>query len=292
MTTKFKNNFSTRLLLAINILTIIFLVLILLKEDYPKKFLNKFKSANSEVTIKNKVVTMDDLSVMNNTFQPKFKDYVNGKGNQLFKILIIGNSLTSHQIAENIGWSHESGMAASNVNKDYAHLLLAKISEKLPNQKIKMRVTNFADFERNPNILLKNKIDSLIHFKPDIVLFQLGENINENDIMLFQKKYVELINYFKKNDKIITICSTPFFPSINKNKMVNIVTTATNSFLVDLSHLTLLDDENYAKNEKEYQGDKTKWKVNGIGKHPGDKGMKSIADEIFITINAMISQNQ
>ena len=155
-----------------------------------------------------------------------------------------------------------------------------------------MRVANFADFERNPNILLKNKIDSFIHFKPDIVLFQLGENVNEDEILLFQKKYVELINSLKKNNKNITICLTPFFPSLNKNKMVNIVTKETNSFLVDLSHLTLLDDENYAKNEKNYEGDKTKWKVSGIGGHPGDKGMKSIADELFVTINAIISQKQ
>ena len=64
---------------------------------------------------------------------------------------------------------------------------------------------------------------------------------------------------------------------------------STNSYLVDLSHLPLLESENYAKDEKKYPGDKSVWKVNGIGNHPGDFGMKNIANQIFIIINAIIS---
>ena len=72
--------------------------------------------------------------------------------------------------------------------------------------------------------------------------------------------------------------------------MVRSVTSSTGSFLVDLSHLTLLDKNNLAINEMGYQGDKTQWKVSGIGKHPGDAGMQNIADQFFITINAFLSE--
>lgn len=62
--------------------------------------------------------------------------------------------------------------------------------------------------------------------------------------------------------------------------------------MVDLSHLPLLEDENYAKNEKNYLGDKSLWTVPGIGIHPGDVGMENIATQLFITINAAMWRNQ
>ena len=86
----------------------------------------------------------------------------------------------------------------------------------------------------------------------------------------------------------MTICTTPFFPSLPKNEIVEKVALSTNSYLVDLSHLPLLNTENYAKVEKNYLGDKSVWKVGGIGIHPGDIGMKNIAEQIFITVNASI----
>ncbi|MCL9810113.1 SGNH/GDSL hydrolase family protein [Flavobacterium luminosum] len=292
MTTKFKSIFRYKVLIATNLITMIFLMVILVKENYPKKLLRKIQYNNSEVTAKKESVTEEELSAMNNTFQLKFKDYVEGKGNRSFKVLIIGNSLANHAIAKNIGWTHESGMAATNINKDYAHLLLDKLSKKLPNKKITMRVANFSHLERNPNLELYGKIDDFVNFKPNIVIFQLGENVKDDNLLLFQKKYIELINSFKKENKNITICTTSFFPSLHKNNLVQIVSSETNSFIVDLSHLTLIDKENYAKYERNYQGDQTKWKASGIGLHPGDKGMKSIADELFITINAIISQQK
>jgi hypothetical protein len=62
--------------------------------------------------------------------------------------------------------------------------------------------------------------------------------------------------------------------------------------MVDLSHLSLLDNENFAKDEKNYQGDKSLWYVDGIGIHPGDKGMENISNQLFITINASILRDE
>ncbi|MDR1667297.1 MAG: hypothetical protein LBS03_06360, partial [Bacteroidales bacterium] len=70
---------------------------------------------------------------------------------------------------------------------------------------------------------------------------------------------------------------------------------STRSFLVELSHLVTMDRENLAKEEKNYRGDKNDWPrlaggkaeiVEGIGMHPGDKGMSNIAQQIFTVINA------
>jgi hypothetical protein len=60
----------------------------------------------------------------------------------------------------------------------------------------------------------------------------------------------------------------------------------TESYLADLSHLPLLDKKNYAKDETNYPGNRSEWKNEGIGIHPGDYGMKNIAQQLFIFVNA------
>jgi hypothetical protein len=55
--------------------------------------------------------------------------------------------------------------------------------------------------------------------------------------------------------------------------------------------LILLDNENYSKNENNYAGDRNIWKVDGIGLHPGDYGMRNIAQQVFIVINASVAEN-
>jgi len=249
------------------------------------------KNKISNLLISKTIVEDSQLQAMNNVFIPSYIDTCNNKTGKSYKILVIGNSLSIHAIANDIGWNHFSGMAATSMEKDYVHLLFKKIENKLPNRNLNLRISQFANYERNLTILNPKILDSLINYQPDLIIFQLGENVriqSHKDESLFEQKYIELINIFKQNGNPMTICTTPFFPSLPKNEIVQKVALSTNSYLVDLSHLSLLNTENYAKDEKNYPGDRSVWKVGGIGIHPGDIGMENIAKQIFITINATI----
>jgi len=247
-----------------------------------------------KVFSKETIVTKDQLSKMNKTLMPVFIDTSNNKSGKSYKILVIGNSLSYHPLLENIGWNHISGMAATKQENDFAHLIFKKVESKLPNQNISIRISNLFAFEKNFKTFNFITIDSLISYKPDLIIFQLGENVLFDEIntpVLFENKYVDLINCFKKDSTPIIICTTPFFPSLEKNEIIEKVTLTTRSYLVDLSHLPLLDEENYAKNENDYKGNKNDWKDGGIGVHPGDYGMRNIAQQIFITINATVNSH-
>lgn len=208
-------------------------------------------------------------------------DMIDANNSKLVRILIIGNSITYHQKTDSIGWMLNNGMAASSLKNDYAHLLLKKIhTEKKIN--IKFMIVNLGDFEKSYQSFDIKKIDKLKSFDPDIAIFQFGENV-ENEIKTikhFESYYRKLVRNFAASQTIIT---TPFSPSQEKNELSQRVAISTNSFLVDLSHLALFGELNYARNEKDYP-----YKHPAIGHHPGNFGMRNIAMMIFTAVNPLI----
>lgn len=232
------------------------------------------------------------LKAMNRTQTTLFMTLKGGSDTgKPYHVLVIGNSLTWHSVAENIGWMVAAGMAASVADKDYVHLLHKKMISLLPDRSVVFRVANLASFERNYNTFDFKRLDSLHNFKPDLIVFQLGENVSISesaDLGNFEEKYVTLINSFKAEKPPFVLCTTPFFPSQIKNESIKKVAERTGSFLVDLSNLTLLNKENYARDEVHYPGNRSVWKHEGIGNHPGDLGMRSIAEQLFIPIKALI----
>ena len=238
-------------------------------------------------------VSDEQLKVFNNVPDLPYIEANNNKSGEPFKIAIFGNSLSHHIILPNIGWRHAAGMAASEIDKDYAHLLLWMTDSIMPEKHIIVRIKATAEFERNPLSFNFSELDHLVSFQPDLLIIQIGENVSFNENCtpeVFREKYISLIRYLKQERHPTVICTTSFFPSAAKNDVTKQVAMATKSFLVDLSHLALSDDRNYAKNEENYPGDKSVWKVAGIGIHPGDFGMKNIAQQIFTVINALYNQ--
>jgi hypothetical protein len=246
----------------------------------------------NKIFSKETVVSDEQLQAMRGFFSPAYIDTSNNKQGEPFRILVIGNSLAYSGKAEKYGWMHGSGMAASSISKDFAHLIFTKTENLLPGRKISLRVARMIEFERNYERFDFASVDSLVGYHANIIVFQLGENVSFGKINtqeLFESKYITLVNCFKKNNNPLVICTTPFFPSFEKNEIIKKVSLATNSYLADLSHMVLLNEENYVKFERNYPGDRKGWERTGIGIHPGDYGMENIAQQIFIIINASIA---
>ena len=214
-------------------------------------------------------------------FNPLYGKYEGG--DSVIKVAFVGNSISLHGIAENIGWDHKSGMAASSIDNDYVHKLAKKISL---NKKVTVEfaVINVAAFERNFESFEKKALEKIKDFSADYVVFQLGENVSVESVLtkrdLFVGKYIDFINEFKNSVKIVCL---PFWHDKDKNDAITEVALKTNSFIVDLSHLGAvgLDLRNYANSEKDYQHP-------GVGKHPGDFGMENISNNLYSVFNVLI----
>ena len=62
------------------------------------------------------------------------------------RVLFVGNSITRHGIAENIGWTRDCGMAASSIENDYVHIVVREL-EKTYNS-IDFCIAQAAEWER------------------------------------------------------------------------------------------------------------------------------------------------
>lgn len=207
---------------------------------------------------------------------------VPGDSGRTVRLLVLGNSIAFHHAAPEIGWTNAWGMAASSADSDYVHRLARHVHSASGGARVEYVVFNMAQFERNFATYDTFRLDSVASaFHPGIVLFQIGDNVkagpNQN-WSLFERRYTGIVSRFKESHRFV---ASPFFGSPERNLAAEHVAATTGSFLVDLSHLAVLDKTNQASSEHE-------WRVKGVGLHPGDKGMASIARQFAVQIDAAV----
>lgn len=233
----------------------------------------------------------DPLDVFNRVGASVVRICNDGEGSP-YRIVVLGNSLSHHAEAPDIGWHHNHGMAASAPSKDYVHLLFGMVEDALPERRVEMLVYNIASFERGFDSYDFGTLDALRGFRPDLLVLQIGENVSFDGVRtpeLFAAKYLELINSFRTDGSPEIVCATTFFPSDTILAAITSAAAETGAKVADTSRLTTVDPENFARNEAGYPGDRSVWKVEGIGMHPGDVGMRNIAEIIFNCIEGFKS---
>ena len=192
--------------------------------------------------------------------------------NKGLKVMFVGNSITLHGILPSIGWHFEHGMAASAPENDYVHIAEREILKKYPDASF--CICQAAFWEKN----YKNGTEHLglyanaREFEPDVIIMRLVENCprDEYDSDLFKKQYDALIKYLDKGTKAKFVITNSFWPTILDGGIEEYAKENHYPF-VSLSDLS--DDKStMALGLFEHEG---------VALHPGDKGMKAIADRII-----------
>ncbi len=196
-------------------------------------------------------------------------DNLNGAGP---RVLFLGNSITLHGVRPEVGWFHEWGMAASCEENDYVHLLKAAVREHHPNAAF--CVCQAAEWE---TVYQKGseKLDSYSEareFGADIIVMRLIENCPGQDFDhdAFKRELHLLLSYLDLSGKTQVILTTGFWRHPGDKAIISygaehglpVVT------LGDLGD----DDSMKALGLFEHSG---------VANHPGDLGMKRIAERIF-----------
>jgi lysophospholipase L1-like esterase len=196
------------------------------------------------------------------------------------RVLFLGNSITLHGPAAAIGWLGNWGMAASSQEKDYVHLLLRRVAE-ATGKKPEAMVENIADFERNyatydPGSALKKQLE----FRADLVILAIGENVSalssEEAKAKFGAAVAGLLAALKKHGQPVLVVRSCFWPDPAKDEALRRACQEAGGIFVDISGLSR-DATHSARSERTFAHA-------GVAGHPGDKGMKAIADALWKAI--------
>ena len=193
------------------------------------------------------------------------------------KILFLGNSITLHGPAPKIGWEGNWGMAASAKEKDYVHLLTARIA-KSAGATPKTMVKNIADFERTLAAYdIPKALKAELEFEADVVVLAIGENAaplaTDEAKRQFQKALVGLITELRRHGKPTVFVCGCFMTNHAKDAAIQNACKETGVTYVDNSKLGGVE-ANLARSERKFEHA-------GVAGHPGDRGMQARADAIW-----------
>jgi len=196
------------------------------------------------------------------------------------RVLFLGNSITLHGPAPQIGWTGNWGMAASAQDKDFAHLLLARIAE-ATGKRPEAMIENIAGFERgfaafDAGSALKKQLD----FRADLIIVAIGENVpalpTEEARKGFRNALASLLAAFHRQGEPAIFVRSCFWPDKTKDDILREACREAGGTFVDISGLAR-DESHYARSERRFAHA-------GVAAHPGDKGMKAIADALWKAI--------
>ena len=198
-----------------------------------------------------------------------------GDKNAPLKILVVGNSITRHGPKPDIGWERDWGMAASAPEKDYVHLLYAKLraADVSPFMMIR-QASGWEIGYLNEDIL--DKFADERAFDADIVIYRLGENVKKETKYAFREKLEAFINHICPRGKVIF--ATCFWKNEIVDDGIRDLAEKRGEPCVDI---VCTAEDQMALEPFEHKG---------VAMHPGDKGMEMIAEKIADAVLAEVNK--
>ena len=192
-----------------------------------------------------------------------------GKGK---RYLFLGNSITLCGGAPEKGWQGGWGMAASSMDKDYVHRIMAEVSKTDADAALCIcQVSRWEMNYKNPHEVTK-LYDVARDFGADVIITRFVENCSVPDFEpeVFISEYEKFIKSFDTSSKAKFILTTGFWKHPG-NEQIRLVAEKNGYEFVVLEDLGE-DDSMKALGLFEHTG---------IAEHPGDKGMEHIANRIL-----------
>ncbi|MBV7535961.1 SGNH/GDSL hydrolase family protein [Duganella sp. sic0402] len=189
-------------------------------------------------------------------------------------IFVFGNSITHHLPNKNLGWYGDWGMAASDSSQDFVSQLAKMMTDK-SGTPWKADTISGVDLEQGPATFKLSERAQQLAQKADIVVVELGDNFHDTPVTpaaAFADAYAKTLAALRPaNGKLM--CVSTWWVSAPKNKIIADACQAAGGTYVDISGLQAVA-ANMAGSEQRIAN-------KGVAAHPGDKGMRQIAERIF-----------
>lgn len=193
-----------------------------------------------------------------------------------YKVLFLGNSITVHERAPQIGWDHNWGMAASREANDYVHLVLRGLGEGYGALNYCIADVGTWELKYWDGELL-NSFSAARDFRPDLVIVRLGENVNRAMFgeYNFAGHFAAFLRYFHTPGSELVVTGL-FWEHEETEQMIRREAEKEGGKFVVLSDLGY-------RNENKALG---QYAHPGVALHPNDRGMRAIAERILAAVRA------
>ncbi len=200
------------------------------------------------------------------------KHYLDRNKKIVRKILIIGNSLTEHGAAPAIGWNNNWGMAATSREKDYVHLFYKKVCDSQPQWKPELQIAHIG------NEAAMKVYEHLLPCRADLIVVQLGDNYRgKNNVEELQKPYEKILADLKKDHSPRIYCLGTWGGG-EKENLIKQAAINQGAIYIPLTPLSA--------NPANSAGSEGHFKHGGVNWHPGDRGMKAIAETLWKAVKS------
>ncbi len=194
----------------------------------------------------------------------------NASGESIF---IIGNSLSRHAPRPDIGWQLDNGMAATEPEKDYAHIIRKRVSE-LTGREADLTISRM-NMEANMAGLPVKMPEHA-----DIVILQVGDNYKGKLAPEeARKRYGNMLKTLKETYPGAVIVAVSDWRS-GPTELMRTAAAANDIPWVSIKAIGQ-NPKMSAAAEKHFSA----WAINW---HPGNAGMAAIADEIWKTLKPLL----
>lgn len=196
------------------------------------------------------------------------------KHKKIRTVLILGNSIVAHDPNPAIGWNASWGMAASVPDSDFVSVLTRHIHQKRKRATVKRQ--NISVFENYYASYDLTQLKPFRDIQADMLIIKIAENVKDSTAPdnHFMDHYKALIDYLDPGDKAVKILVDGFWTNHYVNDIVKELAKERGYDFVSIAGLSA-DKTNMALGQFTHEG---------VASHPSDKGMRLIAEAIWITI--------
>ena len=195
------------------------------------------------------------------------------------RLLFVGNSITWHAPADPVGWAGDWGMAATAPEKDYVHQVAAMVCGAAAAPAV--CICQAAAWERayKTGGESRPRYESAREFDADVIVMRLIENcvVEEFDAAEFKAALGDLLAYLNKSGKAKIILTTGFWSHVGNPAILEYAAEKALPCAV-------LDD---LGQQPEMRADGL-FEHAGVAAHPGDRGMRAIAERIFEELKKLL----
>jgi hypothetical protein len=192
------------------------------------------------------------------------------------RMMVIGNSIMNHVPVPELGWFNNNGMAASAPEKDFFHLLTARLRTLYPAIETRQQASgNLERYYGMSTYSLDEFNDPVQQFRPDLILVRMGENVDDGQVpgRNFEgnfRLFLERLASLSGSQPVKIVCTTSVWSNPNADAVIRKIAGEKGYTLVDLS--CMVGQGQYFASQ---------YANSGVAAHPNDTGMQRISDLIW-----------